>query len=135
MPPMAERYPTVLVADDDELLRFAVRIALESDGCHVLEVGSGAEAAEVVNAQSVDAIIIDAHMPGWSLIETLDALRPSAETRGLAVIVISGATVELGDHGSFVVSVLRKPVALETLKTVVRSTAVNQNSARPERIW
>jgi CheY-like chemotaxis protein len=132
---MAERYPTVLVADDDELLRFAVRAALESDGCHVIEVESGEQAVLAVSEQSVDVVILDAHMPGWSLSETLDALRESAETRGLGVVVVSGGPVELGDHAPFVLSSLRKPVSLDTLKTVIRSIAPNQDTVRSGPIW
>jgi CheY-like chemotaxis protein len=135
MPPLAERYPTVLVADDDELLRFVVRAALESDGVQVIEAGSGAEVLDIVNAENIDAVIIDANMPGWSVAESLDALRPHAEATGLAVVVISGAPVDLDNYPSFVLSCLHKPFALETLKTLVGSITVNQNAPRPERIW
>jgi DNA-binding response OmpR family regulator len=130
MPPTAELHPTVLVADDDELVRFAVRSALEADGCIVIQASSGKDAARLAAANQVTAIILDAHMPGGTLAETLGALRASPSTAHVAIIILSGAPVELGEYESFVLAVLRKPVALESLRTVIRAVAANHTSVR-----
>lgn len=135
MPTTAEHYPTVLVADDDELARFALRVALEFDGCTVWEAATGSEAACVALERTVDAIVLDANMPGWSLEQTLEALQASSITARVAVIVVSGAPVELGQHAGFVLTVLRKPVRLESLRTVIRAVAEHHIVVRPEPIW
>jgi len=126
----AVHHPTVLVADDDELVLLAVRIALQADGCAVVEARSGEQVSAAANSGGLDAIIVDANMPGWSLVETLDSLQNSPETARIPVLVLSGAPVVLGARESFVVSFLHKPVSLETLTTAVRAATSNQPFAR-----
>jgi two-component system response regulator HydG len=68
---------TVLVADDDEILRLSVRWILEAEGYQVLEVSDGEEAIQRVAADptAIDAVILDVNMPKMDGMEALTHLR------------------------------------------------------------
>jgi CheY-like chemotaxis protein len=65
----------VLVVDDDEAIRDAMREALEEDGYDVVTAGNGVEALEVLQAvPAPSAIVVDMMMPimdGWQLVQRL----------------------------------------------------------------
>lgn len=56
---------TVLVVDDDELVREMAAMFLSMRGYHVIEAGSGDEAAALLDrAGQVDVVFTDLRMPG-----------------------------------------------------------------------
>ncbi|MDB4952607.1 MAG: sensor hybrid histidine kinase [Myxococcales bacterium] len=57
---------TVLVVDDNDLLRRTLATQLEDAGYRVLVAGSGTEAIEIARASSINAFLIDVTMPGVS---------------------------------------------------------------------
>jgi CheY-like chemotaxis protein len=112
-----------------------VRVALESEGFEVLDATNGAEVVSAARSSAVDAIVLDAHMPGASLTETLHELLSSPQTSAVPVIVLSGGPVELGADGASVVECLRKPITLDALCEAVQPVAARFASARSEPAW
>jgi CheY-like chemotaxis protein len=57
--------PTVLVADDEELMREVVSIMIEDNGGTVLEAADGQEAVDVfkANQEKIDCVFLDFSMP------------------------------------------------------------------------
>ena len=55
---------TILVVEDDERIRTAVRLALEKEGWSVLEAASGEEALKVFQSDKCDILLIDIMLPG-----------------------------------------------------------------------
>ncbi len=57
--------PTVLVADDEQVMRELIAALLEIDGCRVLQAQTGAEAIALVEKCDVkiDLLIMDVMMP------------------------------------------------------------------------
>jgi DNA-binding response OmpR family regulator len=112
-----------LVADDDDLIRVVMRAALESHGVMVVEAATG-EAA-VAAADSLDFAIVDARMPGLSLVDTIFGLR--ARSR-IPILVMSGAPpdAELPTD----VEYLAKPLDLQLFLTAVDRLIVSRD--RPE---
>ncbi len=111
---------TVLVVDDDDSVRDAVVLALESGGYSVLRAANGADALEVIHAHAdvVDLVVTDLNMPergGEALIGDLEAAYPA-----LPVIVVSGYSSsdsgDLPDHVRFV----PKPFSSQVLLGCVR---------------
>jgi two-component system, OmpR family, response regulator len=66
---------TVLVADDDPLIRTVLRMALESMGHEVLEASSADEVVQFSPNREVQLVILDVNMPGADVTACLDALR------------------------------------------------------------
>lgn len=66
--------PTVLVVDDEPLLRMDVAAILEDAGCHVLEAANADEALQMMeSAVHVDLLVTDVQMPG-----SMDGIQLSA---------------------------------------------------------
>ena len=67
---------TILVVDDEEIVRIAARTVLESFGYTVLEGGNGREALRVYerHAGEINVVLLDMTMPVMSGVETLQHL-------------------------------------------------------------
>jgi PAS domain S-box-containing protein len=81
---------TVLLAEDEDLLRRCLTNTLTAMGCYVLQAKNGAEALELARRQLllIDVLITDMVMPklgGYDLVMALREMRPT-----LPVIIMSG---------------------------------------------
>ncbi len=56
--------PVVLIVEDDVLLRLTIAASLREAGFEVLEAANAAEAVQVLECISVDALFSDIDMPG-----------------------------------------------------------------------
>ena len=75
---MAQRF-TILLVDDDDLVRGSLMGLLEAHGCRVLAAASGAEALQVLAQDHVDVLFTDIIMPdldGIALAKEAKRLRP-----------------------------------------------------------
>src|SRR5256714_4190990 len=87
------KHGTILVIDDEEIMRDILETLLTREGYEVRLASSGAEGLEIARALQVDAAIVDIMMPGIDGIATLDELKRIDED--LAVIMITAyASVE-----------------------------------------
>ena len=84
---------SVLVIDDEEIMREILEALLVREGYSVGLAASGEEGLDLARTRTFDAAIVDVMMPGLNGIETLDELRKLDED--LAVIMITAfASVE-----------------------------------------
>jgi CheY-like chemotaxis protein len=79
----------VLLVDDDDLGRAAVRSALEQDGWSVTEAENGRLALDDLSKSTPSAIILDLIMPEMDGFTFLDEVRRHQEWRAIPVIVIT----------------------------------------------
>ncbi|SDF26463.1 response regulator [Terriglobus roseus] len=66
---------TVLVVDDEPILRLTFSIVLQRTGARVLTADDGAEALRIVEADPVDLILTDKQMPNVNGMALLRQLR------------------------------------------------------------
>ena len=90
--PMAKlsNSPSILIVDDEELMREVTSIMVEDNGGSVISAASGDEAIQLIQNEKpqIDCVVLDFSMPGRNGYETfleLDRLIP-----GIPCIVISG---------------------------------------------
>jgi len=79
---------TVLVVDDEEVVRRSYQRVLASDRCRVETAGDGDEALKAMEARPFDIVLLDLRMPGMDGMSVLGAMKrrwPEGE-----VIVITG---------------------------------------------
>ena len=79
----------VLVADDARVMRMLLRTWLERLGIVVLEASSGTEAFATLQQHTVDAALLDIHMPGVTGLQVLDQARNDVRLKALPIIIIT----------------------------------------------
>jgi CheY-like chemotaxis protein len=79
---------TILLIDDDELLRGALVQSLVNGGHKVIEAADGRQGCELARSLSVDLVLTDLVMPVQEGVETILTLR--RERPRLPVIAMSG---------------------------------------------
>lgn len=67
----------ILAVDDSRTMRHMVASALKTAGFEVLEAEDGKAALDVLNAQRVDLIITDLHMPNLNGLQLIENVRTS----------------------------------------------------------
>ena len=80
--------PTILIVDDDNVLRTQLVRGFERRNYNVLSAGSYLEALEVVQDSTPDKAILDLKMPGQSGLDTLKSLRQKFPT--LEAVILTG---------------------------------------------
>jgi CheY-like chemotaxis protein len=86
--PRAATVPTVLVVDDEEVVRDLVSRMLRRAGYHVLCAVHGGDGLRRLRAEEVDVLITDMLMPEMNGIELIEAVRQ--EMPDVKVIAVSG---------------------------------------------
>src|SRR6202163_2528860 len=87
------RKGTILVVDDEEIMREILETLLTREGDDVRLAASGAEGLELARALPFDAAIVDIMMPGLDGIATLDELKRIDEDLNV-IIITAYASVE-----------------------------------------
>jgi CheY-like chemotaxis protein len=117
---MAQKAPTILLVDDEALVRHTLEASLRLNGYEMLHAGDGDEALDVLAAASVDLVVTDLAMPGREGIETIIEIR--RRFPHVKVIALSGV------FGGFYLGMARqlgadaalsKPVRTELLRRTV----------------
>jgi two-component system, cell cycle sensor histidine kinase and response regulator CckA len=129
--PETEECSTVLVVEDEEMVRKMTVDMLRHIGFRVLEAKDGVEAVEVFQRHSdkICCVICDLTMPrmdGW---ETLAALRGLSS--GIPFVLSSGYDKEklmLGDHTDVPDAFLGKPYQLKELGDTIRRVLANKSN-------
>lgn len=80
---------TVLICDNEEILRSLVRASLEGSGYALVEARDGDEALELARRTRPDVILLDMMMPGRSGLDVLKELRTDPELRGVPVVMLT----------------------------------------------
>src|SRR5256884_8828910 len=116
------RHGTILVVDDEAIMREILEPLPTRDGYDVRVASSGAEGLEMARALPFDAALVDIMMPGLDGIATLDELKRIDED--LAVIIITAyASVESAisamKSGAF--DYITKPFKNDEVLVVVRN--------------
>ena len=110
-------HPTVLIAEDDTLVRLVAGDQLRDDGFEVIEVADGAAALAVLRSgQDIQALFSDIQMP------QLDGLRLAQEARrlrpGMAILLTSGQAQPAGMPAG--AAFVAKPYAQSLPSTTLR---------------
>jgi two-component system response regulator (stage 0 sporulation protein F) len=110
---------TVLIADDDDLLREAFVSILEFDGWRTMEARDGKEALDKVLQSQIDVMILDQRMPEMTGKEVYQFMQLAKLTIPVVLITatadIADLAVELG-----ITCYLAKPVRMQVLLDTVQ---------------
>jgi CheY-like chemotaxis protein len=116
---------TVLVAEDDEMVRTVICELLRTQGYHLLEARNGQRALRIAAAHAgpIELLVTDVVMPGMSGPELVAAIR--RERPGLQVLYMSGYADAVCDQARLEpdAAFLKKPFSCEALISRVREMA------------
>lgn len=79
----------VLVVDDNEQIRMALRVTLEDEGHEIVEAADGLEALDLSAEESPDLVLLDIGMPRMDGIEALKRLKAFSVTRNIPVVMVT----------------------------------------------
>jgi CheY-like chemotaxis protein len=110
--------PTILVVDDEPIIRALVRLTLEPEGYVVVEAAEGAEALELAETHRPDLALLDVALPKLSGIEVARQLGDSTP-----VLFLTGLSPEDDvSYGSSVSGSIEKPFSPATLLRTIQET-------------
>ncbi len=81
---------SLLVIDDDRMVRQILESALSQRGFEVHTAEDGPTGVTIAREQQVDVILLDWMMPGMDGIQVLNMLKHSEETRHIPVFMLTG---------------------------------------------
>jgi len=116
----ARRLPTVLVVDDEPLLRTLMRLVLEEGGFHVLTAENGRDAMRVSGSHpgEIDLLVSDVTMPGMDGPTLAEELLQ--EDPNLPVLFVTGSSDRLPIHNNERFPYIEKPFSSGNLVLTVR---------------
>jgi signal transduction histidine kinase/DNA-binding response OmpR family regulator len=115
--------PCVLVVDGDRRENTLVATALVDAGYRVDTATTGAEALDLCERNSYDALTLSLALPDMSALELLSVSRAAGRNRG-AVTILLAAADQVAEVGPLVNDVLDRPFNAEELLISLRSAGV-----------
>lgn len=121
---------TVLVIDDDDLLRSGLKRGLQQHDFSVLTAASAEQGAQILARVSVDAIVLDRMMTGMDGLEFLKKLRKSGNLTPIIMLTaLSGPDNAIDGLENGANDYLAKPFQLQEL--VLRLKNIIKNVPKP----
>ena len=133
---MSNTPATLLIVDDDVLVRELLELLLQDQGYRTLTASSGEQALAMVAQQAPDLILLDAMLPGTDGYQVARQLKANQSTANIPIIMLSA----LGEQSARLLGLeagaedfLSKPVASDELwlrvRNLLRLKAFGDNQA------
>jgi two-component system response regulator AtoC len=111
--------PTVLIVDDEQLIRWSLAERLKADGLHIVEAGTAHEALERF-ARDIDLVLLDYRLPdgdGLHVLKRMKATQPDVPIILLTAFSSIETAVEAMKQGAY--HYANKPFNLDEIALVV----------------
>lgn len=125
--------PSILIVDDDEVLRLLLKQFLEVEEYHVVEAVNGSDALLTIAEESFDLIIMDIAMPGIDGLSVCERIKSSMDSPP-PVLMITALEDDESIDRSFsagAVDLIRKPIQWPVLRNRIKYI-INAYHARRE---
>ncbi len=112
---------TILIADDDPVIRRNLRVLMESEGYQVVEAADGMEAAKALDDPSITLVLLDLKMPRCTGLDVLRDHQDRLEDTPVIIITALGgssAAIEAMKLGAY--DYITKPFDLDDVLFTVR---------------
>ena len=130
---LAEAHGKVLVIDDDQDMRWAIRTILAQSGFTIAEAAAGPPGLQLASHTAPDAVLLDIEMPGMRGEEVLRRLRHQHKDVPVIILTAFGTIpggIEAIRTGAF--EYITKPFHNEWLVDVVRRAVLRHRAAPPQ---
>ncbi|MBI1852178.1 MAG: response regulator [Planctomycetes bacterium] len=115
--------PCVLIVDDEELIRWALRDALHRAGLRVLEASDGESALSLLDTtrDPVDLVLLDLKLPGMNGVSVLQSLRASGRSCKVILMSALGTEADVREAGKLeAAEFVSKPFKIDEVVSLVR---------------
>ncbi len=126
---------SLLVVDDEAIMREILQSLLERQGCRVRLAASGLKGIELARADAFDAVLLDVMMPGMDGLAALDEIRRQDDAPPVIMVTAFGTsrnTREAFKRGAF--DFIEKPFKNDDVLLVVRNAVAQQRLASENRV-
>ncbi|OQW51898.1 MAG: transcriptional regulator PhoB-like protein [Proteobacteria bacterium SG_bin7] len=114
---------TILVIEDDETMRNALRRLFEAEGFKVLAAADGTQLSDILN-EPIDLMMLDVGLPWINGFELAKLMKEHKDLKKIPLVFISGKTSEIDIKRGFQVGAddyIKKPFDIENVKKTVRT--------------
>ena len=128
--------PTLIVVDDDDLIRSSIRALFEADGYVVEDYAHGEAFLAAYHPSGTGCLLLDACLPGLSGLEVLASLRSAGH--GLPTIMITGRSdvaMAIGAMKAGASDFIEKPASPEDLLASVKRALDRAHDASERHAW
>lgn len=115
------RPPTILIVEDEKLIRRFVRVSLEDEGCRVCEAETSAQGLVEAGAQRPDVIVLDLGLPDGNGVDFIAALRGWSDVPILVLSARSNERDKIQALDAGADDYLTKPFAVGELRARMRA--------------
>ncbi len=115
---------TLLVIEDDETIRMALKRIFESEDYRVIAAADGTQLSQVLDDTPIDMVILDIGLPWINGFELAELMKAHIDLKNIPLIFISGRTGEEDIKRAFAVGAddfIKKPFDIEKIKKTVRT--------------
>jgi two-component system aerobic respiration control protein ArcA len=112
----------ILVIEDDETMRTAMKRIFEVDGFIVLLAADGTELSTVLNDTSPDLILLDIGLPWLNGFELAEMMKQHKDLKKIPLVFVSGRSTEEDMKKAFEIGAddfVKKPFDIDKLKKTV----------------
>lgn len=115
---------TLLVIEDDETIRAALKRMFESEGYRVLAAADGTQLSAVLDDAPVDLILLDVGLPWINGFELAEMMKGHKDLREIPLVFLSARTSDADMKRGFSVGAddyIKKPFDIEKVKKTVNT--------------
>jgi len=115
---------TILVIEDDETMRNALKRIFEADGMNVKTAADGTQLSTVLDDNPIDLIILDIGLPWINGLELAKLLKEHEDLKHIPLVFVSGKTSDFDVKRGFEAGAddyIKKPFDIDKMKKTVHT--------------
>lgn len=122
---------TILVVDDDEIMRNALKRILESEGYEVILAKDGLELSKVIESRRLDLILLDINLPWVDGLELCELIKGHYSLKEVPLILVSAYKTKEDIEKGFEAGCdeyVPKPFDVDHITHTIRKRILNKSS-------